>query len=87
VAMGSSQSASRAMMGKLIPNGMEAEFYGFYALMGKFSSILGPFTFGLVSTLTGNQRMAIISLVIFFVTGLILLSRVNEEVTYKKFVL
>ncbi|HHE55874.1 MAG TPA: MFS transporter, partial [Caldithrix abyssi] len=87
VGMGSSQSASRAMMGKLIPNGMEAEFYGFYALMGKFSSILGPFTFGLVSTLTGNQRMAIISLVIFFVTGLILLSRVNEEVTYKKFVL
>lgn len=87
VAMGSSQSASRAMMGKLIPNGMEAEFYGFYALMGKFSSILGPFTFGLVSTLTGNQRMAIISLMIFFVVGLILLNRVNEDVTYKKFVL
>ena len=87
IAMGSSQSASRALMGKLIPDGMEAEFYGFYALMGKFSSILGPVTFGLVSTLSGNQRLAIISLMFFFVAGLILINRVNEEVTYKKFVL
>ncbi len=87
VAMGSSQSASRALMGKLIPRGMEAEFYGFYALMGKFSSILGPFTFGLVSILTGSQRYAIISLLFFFVTGLILINRVNEKVTYKRFVL
>ncbi len=87
VAMGSSQSASRALMGKLIPNGMEAEFYGFYALMGKFSSILGPFTFGLVSTITGNQRIAIISLMIFFITGLFLINRVDEKVTYKQFIL
>ncbi len=87
VAMGSSQSASRALMGKLIPQGMEAEFYGFYALMGKFSSILGPFTFGVVSTVTGNQRWAILSLLLFFVAGLVLINRVKEEVTYKKFVL
>ncbi len=87
IAMGSSQSASRALMGRLIPDGMEAEFYGFYALMGKFSSILGPVVFGLVSTLTGNQRYAIFSLLIFFLTGLFLIARVDEKVTYKKVVL
>ncbi len=84
VAMGSSQSASRALMGKLIPAGMEAEFYGFYALMGKFSSILGPLVFGIVSTITGNQRWAILSLLFFFLTGMVLLNRVNERVTYQK---
>ncbi len=87
IAMGSSQSASRALMGRLIPEGMEAEFYGFYALMGKFSSILGPLVFGLVSTLTGNQRYAIFSLLIFFLTGLFLIARVDERITYKKVVL
>ncbi len=87
IAMGSSQSASRALMGRLIPTGMEAEFYGFYALMGKFSSILGPLLFGAVSTITGNQRYAILSLLLFFLTGLILLSRVDERVTYKDMVL
>ncbi len=87
IAMGASQSASRALMGRLIPEGMEAEFFGFYALMGKFSSILGPLVFGLVSTLTGNQRYAISSLLIFFLTGLFLIARVDERVTYKKMVL
>ncbi len=87
IAMGASQSASRALMGRLVPEGMEAEFYGFYALMGKFSSILGPLVFGLVSTITGNQRYAIFSLLIFFVAGLFLIARVDESVTYKKVVL
>ncbi len=87
IAMGASQSASRALMGRLVPEGMEAEFYGFYALMGKFSSILGPLVFGLVSMITGNQRYAIFSLLVFFVAGLFLISRVDESVTYKKVVL
>ncbi len=87
IAMGASQSASRALMGRLIPEGMEAEFYGFYALMGKFSSILGPLVFGLVSTITGNQRYAIFSLLIFFLTGLFLIARVDERITYKKIVI
>jgi len=87
VAMGSSQAASRALMGRLIPEGMEAEFYGFYALMGKFSAILGPLIFGLVSTLTGSQRWAVLSIIVFFIAGFVLLNRVNESVTYKKVVI
>lgn len=87
VAMGSSQAASRALMGRLIPEGMEAEFYGFYALIGKFSAILGPLIFGLVSTLTGSQRWAVLSIISFFIAGFVLLNRVNESVTYKKVVI
>ena len=87
VAMGSSQAASRALMGRLIPEGMEAEFYGFYALIGKFSAILGPLIFGLVSTLTGSQRWAVLSIILFFIVGFVLLNRVNESVTYKKVVI
>lgn len=87
VAMGSSQAASRALMGRLIPEGMEAEFFGFYALMGKFSAILGPLIFGLVSTLTGSQRWAVLSIIFFFIAGFVMINRVNESVTYKKVVI
>ena len=83
VAMGSSQSASRAMMGRLMPKGMEAEFFGFYALTGKFSAILGPLLFGLTSTITNSQRVAVLSVLVFFITGFVLLRRVNENITYK----
>lgn len=84
IAMGSSQAASRALMGRLIPEGMEAEFYGFYALTGKFSAILGPLFFGIVSTVSGSQRMAVLSVLLFFIIGYLLLRRVNEKETYKK---
>ncbi len=84
VAMGSSQAASRALMGRLIPENMEAEFFGFYALTGKFSAVLGPLLFGLTSLVTGSQRIAVLSVLVFFITGYILLQRVDEQVTYKK---
>ncbi len=84
VAMGSSQAASRALMGRLIPENMEAEFFGFYALTGKFSAILGPLLFGLTSLVTGSQRVAVLSVLVFFITGYVLLQRVDEQVTYKK---
>lgn len=87
VAMGSSQAASRALMGQLIPQDSEAEFYGFYALTGKFSAILGPFLFGFTSLVTGSQRWAVLSVLVFFITGYFLLRRVDASVTYKKVVL
>jgi len=87
IAMGSSQSASRALMGRLIPQEMEAEFFGFYALTGKFSAVLGPLFFGITSTLTGSQRIAVLSILIFFIIGYILLNKVDDRVTYKKVVI
>ncbi len=76
-AMGAIQAASRALMALFIPKGMEAEFYGFYALMGKFSAILGPLVFGFISALTGNQRWAILSISAFFTSGYFFLRKVQ----------
>lgn len=72
--MGAIQAASRAFMARLIPAGREAEFFGFYALCGKASAVLGPLVFGTVSAATGgNQRLAILSVVAFFVAGYVIL--------------
>lgn len=76
--LGSIQAASRALMASLIPRGKESELFGFYALCGKSSSVLGPLVFGGVSYLMGgNQRAAVVSVGLFFVVGLILLQRVR----------
>ena len=75
--LGAIQAASRTFMALLIPHGREAEFFGFYALVGKTGAILGPFVFGMVSAmLLGNQRVAIITVSAFFVVGFLLLQRV-----------
>ncbi|HWC73027.1 MAG TPA: MFS transporter, partial [Gemmatimonadales bacterium] len=75
--LGSIQAASRALMASLIPRGKESELFGFYALCGKSSSILGPLVFGGVSYIAGNQRAAVAAIGLFFVAGLLLLQRVR----------
>ncbi len=76
--LGAIQAASRTFMASLIPPGREAQFFGFYQLVGKTGAILGPLMFGGVSwALAGNQRAAIVAVGLFFVTGLVLLSRVR----------
>ncbi|MFI5211664.1 MAG: MFS transporter [Ignavibacteria bacterium] len=77
--LGSSQALSRSFMGKLTPDEKKTEFFGFYSLFEKTSTILGPLTFGLVSWLTGNQRYAVVSILIFFIAGYFLLGKVTEE--------
>ena len=76
--LGSIQAASRALMASLIPRGKESELFGFYALCGKSSSILGPLVFGAVSYLAGSQRAAVAAVGLFFVVGLLLLQRVSS---------
>ncbi|MEN3038291.1 MAG: MFS transporter [Candidatus Kryptonium sp.] len=78
-AMGSSQSTSRSLMSKIIPPEKKTEFFGFYSFFGKSSAILGPLVFGLVSSITGSQRIAVISVALFFIVGLFLLQKVKEE--------
>jgi len=75
--LGTVQAASRSLMASLIPEGKEAEMFGFYAFCGKSSSVLGPLMFGTVSVATGNQRIAVLSIAMFFLIGLMLLQRVN----------
>ena len=78
VAMGSSQSTSRSLMSKLTPPEKKTEFFGFYSLFGKSSAVIGPLVFGLVSFISGNQRLAIFSIGFFFLIGLLILTKVKD---------
>jgi UMF1 family MFS transporter len=77
--MGGSQAASRSLQASFTPKNNSAEFFGFYAVSGKFSSIVGPFLYGLITLTTGSLKNGIFSLIIFFVIGIILLLFVNEK--------
>jgi MFS transporter, UMF1 family len=77
-AMGSCQSASRSLMSKLTPPEKKTEFFGFYSFFGKSSAVVGPLVFGLVSFLSGDQRVAIISIAFFFIVGLLILTKVKD---------
>jgi MFS transporter, UMF1 family len=74
--LGSVQAGTRAFYTQFVPNGREAEYFGVYSLVGKSSAILGPLVFGAVSSAFGSQRPAILSVAVFFIVGLILLSQV-----------
>jgi UMF1 family MFS transporter len=77
--LGVVQAASRALMSSLVPQGKEAEMFGFYAFCGKSSSVIGPLVFGGISYgLGGDQRTAILSVSVFFILGFILLQRVGR---------
>jgi UMF1 family MFS transporter len=77
--MGGSQALSRSLFAQLIPKGREAEYFGIYEISDKGSSWLCPLVFGLALQWTGSYRVAILSLIVFFVGGLIVLLRVNVE--------
>jgi UMF1 family MFS transporter len=74
--LGGSQALSRSLFSQLIPDGREGEYYGFYEISDKGTSWLGPLLFGLVFQLTNSYRTGIISLVIFFLVGGVLLALV-----------
>ena len=78
LAIGSSQSTSRAMMVTLLPVAKRAEFFGFYGVSGRLSAAVGPITFGAVSSWTGSQRLGMLSVLIFIIAGLLLLQGVPD---------
>jgi len=80
LALGSSQSTSRGLMSIITPQEKRTEFFGFYSFFGKASAIIGPFLFGFVSSYF-NQRLAILSIGLLLITGLVLLQRVEERPT------
>ncbi len=77
IVMGGSQAISRSLFAQMIPNGKEAEFFSFYEISERGTSWIGPLVFGLANQMFGNLRFAILSLIFFFVAGLILLPFVN----------
>jgi MFS transporter, UMF1 family len=74
--LGGSQALSRSVFSRLIPHGSEARYFGFYEISDAGTSWLGPLLFGLAYQHTGSYRTALISLVVFFVVGFLLLLRV-----------
>ncbi|MFD1037639.1 MFS transporter [Virgibacillus byunsanensis] len=76
---GGAQSLSRSIFGRMVPDNRHAEFFGFYGISAKFAAIFGPFLFGFIGQITGSSRLGIISLVVFFIGGIILLKFVNIE--------
>ncbi|GAA2436175.1 MFS transporter [Streptomyces macrosporus] len=77
--LGGTQALSRSLFAQLVPRGKEAEYFSLYEISDRGTSWLGPLVFGLTYQLTGSYRDAIISLVIFFVLGFVLLLRVPVE--------
>jgi len=77
ISTGSTLIASRSLMAFLIPRDSEAEFFGFYSISGKMSSIIGPVIFGLLSFITKNQRIALLSTLLFLISGGIVLQFVK----------
>jgi UMF1 family MFS transporter len=75
--MGGSQAISRSLYAQIVPAGKQAEYYSFYEVSERGTSWIGPLLFGLVNQLTGSLRPAILSLIFFFVFGLIALPFVN----------
>ncbi len=76
---GGSQSIARSIYSGLIPAERSAEFFSFLSISGKFASIIGPAVFGIVGQLTGSSRFGIVSLILFFAAGIILLTRVDLD--------
>jgi len=76
--IGGIQSASRAFMSRLVPEGREAEFFGFYALCGKTGAIMGPALLGTLA-LASDLRHAVLVVIPFYAVGFLLLRRVQPE--------
>jgi len=76
---GGTQALSRSLYGAMVPKSQSAEFFGFFSTSSKFAGIFGPLLFGVVSQIAGGSRLSIISLIVFFIVGGVLLTRLDEQ--------
>lgn len=74
---GGVQLLSRSYYARLVPAERAGEFFGFYNMLGEFAAIIGPFLVGMVSYLTGSPRLSILSVILLFTVGAVLLVRVR----------
>jgi UMF1 family MFS transporter len=74
---GGVQSLSRSLFGRLIPEGKNAEYFGFYNMMGKFATVFGPLLVAIVASIWHDTRLANASIVVLFIIGGALLLRVR----------
>jgi UMF1 family MFS transporter len=87
--MGGIQSLSRSTYSKLMPETKDtASFFSYFDLTEKIAIVIGMLSFGLIEELTGSMKNSIISLTVFFTTGLIwlysaLMKQQQEKKMYK----
>ena len=74
---GGAQGLSRSLFAAMVPRHRSAEFFGFFSSSGKLAGVAGPLIFGLVSQFTDTGRLGVLSLVVFFLVGGFLLTRVD----------
>ncbi|HSR31430.1 MAG TPA: MFS transporter, partial [Anaerolineae bacterium] len=77
IVQGGSQALSRSLYAHLSPASKSGEFFGLFAIMEKFSALIGPLVFAAAGLAFNNSRPAVLSLILFFIVGILLLTRVN----------
>ena len=75
--MGGSQALSRSLFARMIPRHKSSEFFGFFSVFEKFAGIAGPAIFFASITLFGSSRAAVLSVIVFFIAGALVLTRVD----------
>lgn len=73
IVLGGSQALSRSLFSSMIPRGREASFFGLYEISERGTSWMGPLVFGIVVAHTNSYRQAVLSLIIFFIIGIVIL--------------
>jgi UMF1 family MFS transporter len=76
---GPNQSASRSLLGRLVPPDKENEFFGFFAFSGKATAFIGPLLLGLLTQLFGSQRAGVSVVIVLLLVGYLLMRGVDEE--------
>ncbi|MGH8307122.1 MAG: MFS transporter [Gammaproteobacteria bacterium] len=76
---GGVQLLSRSYYARLVPAERPGEFFGFYNMLGEFAAIIGPVLIGFVSYMTGSPRVSILSVILLFVVGAVLLALVDTR--------
>jgi UMF1 family MFS transporter len=78
IASGPVQAASRTLLARMCPPEKMTEFFGFFAFSGKITAFAAPLAIGLMTNVTGSQRIGISTSILFLIAGLVLLQWVRE---------
>jgi UMF1 family MFS transporter len=77
IVLGGARAISRSLFSLMIPSSREAEYFGFFEIAARGTSWLGPLVFGIVNQVVGSQRMAILSVIVFFGLGIAILAPIK----------
>ena len=79
IVLGGSQALSRSLFARMIPPHRETSFFSFYEISERGTSWIGPFLFGVIVSITGSYRLALLSLIVLFLAGMLVLALTDTE--------